>query len=110
MSLTYLEAVKLLAHKAGFDEVVYKDVVSALVEEHGTAAEKKQVKEWAIGKEVSDKEAAYEAEVDRRIAARKSERTLRNSPPIQTALTNSSTAPKTKAPAKGNRSRRKAAV
>jgi hypothetical protein len=102
LTLTYLEAVKLLAHKAGFDEVVYKDVVSALVHEHGTAQEKKQIKEWAIGKEVSDQEAAYEAEVDRRIAARKSARTLRNSPPTQTALTNASTAPKTKAtPARG---------
>jgi hypothetical protein len=72
LSLTYLEAIKLLAHKAGFDEVVYKDVVSALVNEHGTAEEKKQVKEWAIGKEVSDKEAAYEAEVEKRIASRAS--------------------------------------
>jgi len=67
--LTYLEAVKRLAAKAGFDEAEYKAVVLAIVTEHGSKEEIAQAEEWAIDA-TTNKDAAFNKSVDAEIARR----------------------------------------
>lgn len=76
MPLSTLDALKRIAHKAGFDEVELKEIELALANEHGTADEKKAAKERANAGSFAAAEddrlnAAVEKEIARRSAAAK---------------------------------------
>lgn len=68
--MTYLEAIKRIAHKAGFDEAESKEIVLALVEEHGTKEEVKAARAFAYGPDATTKDAAFQKSVDAEIAKR----------------------------------------
>lgn len=70
--MTYLEAIKRIAHKVGFDEAESKEIVLALVEEHGTKAEIAAARAFANGPDATSKDAAFQKAVDAELARRES--------------------------------------
>lgn len=70
MAYTYLEAVKRIAHKVGFDEAEAKEIVLALTEEHGSKAEVAAARLYAYGPDAVSTETAFQKSVDAEIARR----------------------------------------